>query len=372
MLFLAATAATLTIGFRDPRADYAYEFVIFLTAACWRWKPMAPVPGLSLIAIATWGFLQLAVGATVYRYATLQSSLRFAAMAATGWICFRVLGSRRPRAEFLRALAWLGAAIAVISVMAYFTSPGKILWTFDAPYPDVWGPFLSRNNFAQFLEVAMPAALWLALHEQEGSALYLCFAAMMLASGLASASRAGSAVLVMEAMAMLWMYRRAARAKRMALGMVFATGLFVVVLGAGTLAGRLAVPDPYQGRREIAESTFKMIAARPWAGSGLGTFATVYPEYALFDAGRSVEHAHNDWLEWAAEGGIPWASMWLVLALWAARQAWRTGWGIGVLGCFLHAVVDYPFARLGISAWIFIMLGMLAASDLRELRHPSH
>jgi hypothetical protein len=47
-------------------------------------------------------------------------------------------------------------------------------------------------------------------------------------------------------------------------------------------------------------------------------------------------------------------------------------WGIGVLGSFLHAFVDYPFARLGVSAWIFLLLGMLAASDLREVRHRVH
>jgi O-antigen ligase len=333
---------------------------------------MPLTPGLLLAALSVWGFSQLALGATVYRYATLVTSLRFAALAATAWVSFRVFGSQPLRLGFLRAFAWFGAGVAVISVLAYFTSPGRIFWIFDAPYPDVWGSFLSRNNFAQFLELAMPVALWLALTEPDGGTLYLSFAAIMLASGLASASRAGASILVLEAMVLLWMHRKSPLVRQTMLGLVSATALFAAVPGLGTLAGRLADPDPYQVRREIAHSTVAMISSRPWTGFGLGTFPAVYPEYALFDVGKSVEHAHNDWLEWAAEGGLGFAAVWVGLALWSARLALLTGWGIGVLGCFLHGLVDYPFARFGVSAWIFLLLGILAATDLRKVRARIH
>jgi O-antigen ligase len=370
LLFLAAMAATLTIGFRDPRMDYAYECVLFGLGAYWI-KDL-PAGALPLATIPAWGFAQLALGATVYRYATLQSSLRYTALATTAWIAWRTLGSRGLRDEFLRAFAWLGALVAVTSVLAYFTSPGKILWMFDAPYPDVWGPFLSRNNFAQFLELAVPVALWLGLREPRGSVLYMSLGAIMLASGLASASRAGSAILVLEALAILWIRRKSSRVRPMALGLVLATALFAAMPGISHLAGRLQEPDPYQGRREISHSALTMIASRPWTGFGLGTFAAAYPSYAIFDTGHTVEHAHNDWLEWAAEGGIPYAAIWLGLAIWAVRPALRTVWGIGILACLLHGLVDYPLARLGISAWIFLWIGMLATTDLREVSHRPH
>jgi O-antigen ligase len=375
ILFLAAAAATLGIGFREPRLDYGYECVLFILAAFWcRGAPsrsMALIPASALASISAWGFVQLALGATVYRHATMGASLRFAALGATAWVSFRVLATHRLRVEFLRAFAWFGVLVAAISVLAFFTSPGKIFWMFDAPYPDVWGSFLSRNNFAQFLELAMPVALWFALREA-GSALYLCFAAIMLASGLASASRAGALILVLEAIVILWMRRKSPPARRMTLGLIFATGLFAALAGIGTLAVRLTASDPFQVRREIVHSTVAMISSRPWTGFGLGTFPVVYPEYALFDVGKSVEHAHNDWLEWAAEGGIGFAALWVGLALCFARIAVLTGWGIGVLGCFVHGLVDYPFARFGVSAWVLILLGILAATDLREVRSRMH
>jgi len=104
-----------------------------------------------------------------------------------------------------------------------------------------------------------------------------------------------------------------------------------------------------------------MIAEHPWRGFGLGTFSTVYPAYAAFDAGAVVEHAHNDWLEWTSEGGLPFALVWAALALAATRAAIRSMWAIGVPAVFLHALVDYPFARLGIAAWVFVLIGMLWA-----------
>jgi len=376
LLYFMGIAATLAIGLRDPRLDNFYESAVFLLAAGWclaiRSGGIKAMPGLPLAAILVWGFVQLALGATVYRYATLQSSLRCAALAATAWISGRIFSSVRLRVEFLRAFAWFGMLVAVASVLAYFTSPGKILWLFDAPYPDVWGPFLSRNNFAQFLELAMPVALWFGLREPAGNMLYMLFGAVMLASGFASASRAGSAILVLESIAILWIRRRSPVARRMATRFVFATILFAALSGIGTLAGRLTAAHPYQGRREIARSTLAMIASRPWTGFGLGTFPTTYPAYAVLDLGQPVEHAHNDWLEWVAEGGIPHAAVWTALAIWSVRPAARSVWGIGVLGCFLHAFLDYPFARLGVSAWIFLLLGMLAASNLREVRRRVH
>src|SRR5947209_5103542 len=60
----------------------------------------------------------------------------------------------------------------------------------------MWGPFPSRNNFAQFLEIALPAALWLGIYSNR---MYFVLAAVIFGAGIGSASRAGSAVLITEA-----------------------------------------------------------------------------------------------------------------------------------------------------------------------------
>jgi O-antigen ligase len=196
----------------------------------------------------------------------------------------------------------------------------------------------------------------------------LCIAAWLLAAGVASASRAGSALLAAEAVVIL--ARRAPRAA--AVKFAAAAAVLIAVVGAGTLLGRWREPDVWRYRREINRSALAMIAARPLGGFGLGTFARAYPAYAYFDPGGVVEHAHDEWLEWAAEGGLLYALAWFVIAISLVKPAARSMWGLGVIAVFLHASVDYPFARFGVSAWTMALIGALGAEEMREVPVRAH
>ena len=402
-LFVLAAAATLTIFSTDPLVTFVYEIGIFLLAGYCSVREAlrsgaatvafpagvpALVPTLALAAISLWGFGQLAMNATVYRYATWEASLRTMTFGATAWIAAITLRDPRMRWRFLSAFAWFGWVVSLLSVVAYFTSRGRILWIFASPYPDVWGPFLSRNDFAGFMELSFPVALLLAMGRPTPvsrlgtipswsstwdpdwvpARFPLWIPAWMLAAGLASSSRAGAILLLGEAGLVLALISR----RRAAAKFVLCATLLAAVAGAGTLAGRFAEKDPWRYRREIAESTLKLIADRPGRGYGLGTYAYVYPAYATFDIGAVVEHAHNQWLEWAAEGGIPLAVGWLTLALGMSARAVRSVWGIGILAAFLHALVDYPFVRCGLTAWDFTLIGALSAAAVRNVEPVVH
>jgi hypothetical protein len=438
-IFLASAAATLTISVPSPLVQWAYALIVMVVACWWTFysrhllhaKRAASgalacgfrsysgfLEAVAMLVIAACGALQWITGATVYRYATLDAWTRTTALVAVAILTRGVLGDERLRDCFLRAFAWFATVVSVAAVLAYFTSPGRILWIFPSPYPDTWGPFLSRNDFAAFLELAFPVALWLGLGDgapdaarqlpeldaarhlsesasrsghhaprfPEGSrytapprrsrssrdsssgTVYLCIAAWLLAAGVASASRAGSTLLAAEALVIL--ARRAPRAS--AFKFAGAAAVLIGVVGGGTLLGRWREPDAWRYRREIDQSALAMIAARPLGGFGLGTFSRVYPAYAVFDPGALVEHAHNDWLEWAAEGGVPYALAWCVVAVSAAKPAGRSIWGLGVIAVFLHAFVDYPFARFGVSAWTMALIGALGTDEMREVSVRAH
>jgi O-antigen ligase len=376
LLLALAAAATLAIWSAEPFAEWAYEVGVFLLAgwvAARRQVRFGPIL-LAAALLAVWGFWQLAARTTVYRYATLNASPRVAALAATALVASEVFRQVEARDRLLRWFAWFGFVLSIASVVAYYSSSGRVFWLFTSPYPDVWGPFLSRNNFAQFLELAFPVNLWLGCtvcRTRRGTpyirreAPYLWMSAAMLACGLVSASRAGAVLLIVETAAVFVLARPPTPRRVIPL---YAT----VVIALTTLAGgevlvqRMQESDPFRDRREIFASSLAMIAARPWTGYGLGTFAMVYPEFARFDPGAVVEHAHNDWLEWAAEGGWPYAAVWMLLAISAMRPALRSVWGIGVPAIFVHALVDYPFARFGVAAWVFILVGALEREGRSE------
>ena len=359
LLGLAGTA-TLTIWSSDPFVEWGYEVGIFLLAEriALRTDVLRLSPVIVLIMVAAlWGFAQWASGATAERYATLNAALRILALAATTLVASEVFAGAAVRERFLRWFVWFGFLVAILSLLAYYASPGKILWLVASPYPDVWGPFLSRNNFAQFLELALPVALWHGCRRR-GAPHSMWISSAILACGLASASRAGTALLLTESVVVLAL-TKTGRLRRKIAGFAMVTLAFGILAGAGYLIERFSDSDPLRVRREIYQATGAMIAARPWTGHGLGTFGSVYPEYARFDPGATVEHAHSDWLEWAAEGGDLYAAVWMLLALAAARPALRSVWGIGVPAVFLHALADDPFARFGVSAWVFVLAGVL-------------
>jgi len=106
-----------------------------------------------------------------------------------------------------------------------------------------------------------------------------------------------------------------------------------------------------------------MIRDRPWMGFGLGTWSTAYPGYALFDNGLFANQAHNDWAQWAAEGGLPFFFMMLSIAIWSVRAAARSVWGVGIVAVFLHCLVDYPIQRPALAGLFFVLLGVLAAQE---------
>jgi O-antigen ligase len=137
--------------------------------------------------------------------------------------------------------------------------------------------------------------------------------------------------------------------------------VFSAIVGWETVWVRFWAPDPMAVRREFDISSLHMIAARPWCGFGLGTWPTAYPRYAIIDIGLFANQAHSDWLQWTAEGGLPFGVALLSLFAWCLRPAFRSVWGLGVVAVFLHAVVDYPFSRPAIGSWVIVTIAMLAA-----------
>ena len=81
------------------------------------------------------------------------------------------------------------------------------------------------------------------------------------------------------------------------------------------------------------------------------------------DVGVIANQAHDDWLQWTAEGGIPFAILVATLFVWSLRPAFRTVWGIGVVAVFLHAIVDYQFSRPALGSWAIVVLALLAFAD---------
>jgi O-antigen ligase len=273
---------------------------------------------------------------------------------------------------FRAAMLWFGFVVAVLATVQTFTSD-KIFWLFSTPYIGPMGPFPNHGHYAMFIEVALPFALYEAIRRDRGGLLYAGIAAVMYASVIASTSRAGTVLVTAEVVAVpivMWARRlasgRAVGVSLLRMAVLFAA--FTAVVGWERVWDRFLVSDPMAVRREFAVSSLHMIEAHPWSGVGMGAWPTAYPRYAILDTGLFANQAHSDWLQWMAEGGIPFGIVMATLFIWCVLPGFRSVWGLGVIAVFLHAAVDYPFARPAEGAWTIVIIAMLAAREAARER----
>ena len=323
---------------------------------------------LPLAGAVLWSILQLSMGWSIYPRETSNALLMWTTNLAVFAVALQVFSNLTLRDRFLRATLWFGFALSVIATLAMFTSPGRVFWVFPvASERAPAGPFLSPNQYAAFIELVLPMALTRAAGGTRKRLPYTLMAAALYASVIASASRAGFLLTSLEIVTALALCFRAHRATLGGIGRAAAVLaasilLFAAVVGPEALWERLKRPDPYAGRREMLDSTLDMIRDRPWTGFGLGTWSTAYPAYARYDDGLFANHAHNDWAQWTAEGGVPFLALLASIAIWSLRPALRSRWGIGVLAVLLHCLVDYPLQKPALAAFFFALVAALASS----------
>ncbi len=375
----------LSLWVPDRWAAAFYQAGAFLLAALWSLRlivrPSAVefTPALvPLAAVVLGGFAQLAFKTTVYGWETWNAVLNWSGNLVLFFLTLQLFTDDRLRRRFLTASLYFGFALSGLSTLQMFTSGGRIFWLFPSGYSDfVLGPFVYRNQYAAFIEMILPLALYQALRDPRRAFRSWVMVAIMVASVVAGASRAGSLLVFAEVLAvpLLALAWRALppRAVTLALGKFFLLSLVAMsVVGWEFLWQRFQQADPYAVRREMLLSSLEMVRERPGTGFGLGTWATAYPRYALYDDGLFANQAHNDWAQWAVEGGLPLLLMMLAFAALLARPAVHSLWGLGILSVLVHCLVDYPLQqRPALAGWFFALAGVLAAAARAEPRRPA-
>ena len=364
---LALCGAGLLMAWTPQRLPWhIFEALIFglfiLWTAAWsagkveaRWSWLF----LPLLAIVAWGALQGRMGWSVYTFATEADTIRWGAYFSIFFLAFQVFGEDDSVRAFRRAFTIYAFALAVVSVLQYFLGNGRIYWLFEPAEAAGLGPFLNRDHYASFVALVLPVAAVEMLRHPRRRWFFALAMAVLYASVIAGASRAGFVLVTLE---MLILFALLGFSGRIVLAVVAPMVAFGFVVGWGTLYDRLGIPDPYAGRREVAAATVQMIEANPWKGFGMGTWTNVYPAYASKDFGVFINAAHNDWLQWGAEGGIPMLSCLLLLFGASVFLVRKVPWVLGVPIVFVHSLIDFPLQGRFLPAIVLLVLGVAARS----------
>lgn len=271
----------------------------------------------------------------------------------------------------------------------------------------VTGTFGNANHLAGYLEMCLGIAVGLmladmsirpAVNMRESLQRFLSgmlgrqgpvrlFLVVMVIGLVLSKSRMGNVAFLSSLLAAGVLYAVLTRRFRPAVLVLFISVVLIDILIIGNYFGidkvaeelrqgiRLGSSNSGLGQRmAVAEDTLKIVRDYPLTGIGAGSFTSVYPMYDDGDTGIQFwEHAHNDYLQFASEFGLPGFTMLgciVLLSVWMAisaqlrrRDQAMRGMACGVLmaifALMIHTAVDFNL-QIPANAATFVVILALA------------
>jgi len=323
---------------------------------------------------------------TLDPYATLE-----AACKSTSYLAFFALSLILLRdRERIRAAAYTviasGIFQALFGALVSLQSRGEV----------ASGTFANRNHFAAYLALCLSVGIGVLIANLSGErhqswgrffrsliqwmispkmALRLGLVMMVVALVL-TRSRMGNSSFFISLLATgvigLLLAKRATRSMVVLLVSLIAVDVFIV----GTYFGTKRVVDRItqttaetEDRDEVAGYALGMWKDYPVFGSGLGSFPVVFPRYSQGETQMSYTHAHNDYLEFAAETGAVGLSLLGLMVAMSFAAALRAQYlrrdplmrglsfaaMMGILALMIHSAVDFNL-QIPANALTFMLL----------------
>lgn len=295
-----------------------------------------------------------------------------------------------PLWSILRTALWLGGILlAIWAIWQVFNHIG---------YGWAVGPLIDRNAFAALMNALWFPAVYLFLISKpspkhwntllKGAGLFIIGVALF-----ATSSRGGIATWALLLPILLWSGYRNTHSKWLvaSIPLIMMMAFFCSsLLLHSSVADRtydLAQDPSTNARLLIWKSSIQMILAHPFFGTGWGTFVYYYPAYrSLSENTTSGFFAHNDYLQFAIEGGIPALLLQLGILLGLLFQLKRSlkcatnenglesiALLLGALALFIHASVNFIFyfAFMNILIGLYLARATQLVESAKQIKLPN-
>lgn len=364
--------------------------VIVIVRAAQKKAPLGWHPVLAW-AIALIGWAIVAMPSAADRSLALKQLLSLVAALV---LAAAIIGACEKISDVRWIVTGLVAVAAAAAAFALITGgPPKSVYGATVVADRLSGPFNQPNQLGSFAAMMslVAAGVGLAARTTAGRmaagsavALLLGALALSLSRGAWIGAAAGFLVLFVS----LRSARRAAFTLAIPLigfGILFTTASpdapQVQIVGARLEV--LTTQSPYDDRSDIWAEARRQVSDDPWTGQGPGNFSIASTEIASEAGTVYADHAHNLFLNWAAETGVPGAAMIgglivaVALTIRHVLGGTRTrsedativaGLGAALVSVLVHGMVDYPLGNqvLWFLVWTLIALVLAAHRVLRR------
>ena len=357
----------------------------------------------------------------------------FKACILTGvfWLSCNLIDSRSRIESLARVIVFSGLLQAMIGVILMASGVSYFLFFAEMASARGHGTFVSPNNFAGYLELTLAVGIGFMIAKLDGypvanwrarlhglmlvlvseKALLRLSLIIMVVGLVASRSRMGNAAffasLLIVGIFTIFFAKHAThhvhdmrekntlRATIVFIASLVIIDVFIIggVVGVEQVVQRLehtnlvmraneapvgpngaaakvyVQEESMEQRSEVARYALSLVRDYPWMGTGGGTFHLAFAHYQPPELKGFVDHAHNDFVEFASEVGLP---GFLILALLVAHSAWSSivlllrshdqlvrGMAfaslMGLISLLIHGAVDFNF-QIPANALLFIVI----------------
>ena len=352
----------------------------------WEWiKTPLDLPLLILLILLT-----LSTLFSVHRQTSLWAIAMLMTYVVTFYLVIHTVRTRNHFKHMVCLIIGVATFLAVFGLFKKFGINPFPFWDYgDLKYiPDyLSSTYGNRNHLAGYMEMAIPLILGLFLLDYKGGKLLLMiYLALIMGSALIlSLSRGGwtGSLIGLTFMAIVLLTNRYFAGRKLIATLAVGFVVAVLVVLASTpvverihsLDQRTKVPT-LKARMTVWGGVVQMIEDYPLVGAGPGNFSTVFTQYQPPGLLHRYTEAHNDYLHFIAEIGLPLIAViiWMIVALY--RKGFRkmqnpsrlvrgitVGAMSGIMAILVHSVGDFNL-HIPANALLFVVLAALVAAPL--------
>jgi len=338
---------------------------------------------------------------------TIAFFFRYAAYTCVYILAIQLQTDRRALRKMVTGLVVFGACLAFFGILPHLLPNNRLYWFRELTKGGVpFGPYVNRNHYAGLIGMIVPLAisgflyyrpevtqgslrkqfLGALTHYAANRHMLFGFAAVLMATSVfVSLSRGGivSLCIAMIFSGALIMTSHKQRRVGVILILVFVAVLYSVGwFGWSPIFERFE--DLRNSRDEISEfrleiwkDSLGIVKDFPLTGTGFGSYITIYPQYRTISAPGIVDHAHNDYIELLADGGI----IAVILAVWFLSSiAYRSavlflkqrepfarylfiGSLTGIVSILVHSMADFNLQIGANGLYLFLLSGLLVSGS---------
>ena len=369
---LVAVAFSPTFGIEDAAFSIsAFEPLLALVFLFWllqgitRREINLPKEGLFGAMILLLTVLLLAGGSATSYPLAIKETLKWVLLVLAYIFTRTTIRSDRAARGLLIALFLTGSAEAIMGAVQFFLPMGPPGFAVG-PFIRAHGMFGQPNPFAGYLGTILPIALAMTLVAHPGrfrviAAISVLLIGMGIVLSLSRGAWLGLAI-SLAVMALAWSPRARTLIIPLAGVIVLVVGLAVLGLLPPNLATRITsvtdnfgvfdvknVPPTSENfavveRMAHWQAGWEMFVDYPFLGVGPGNYPAVYEQYYIPPWKEALGHAHNYYLNMAAEAGVPGLVAFLTLLGLAFRGLRRR---IRAAGALAHDAINPDHSTAG-------------------------